>query len=102
MFSRLLQLPDDDASRHDLSSLRFVIHGAAPCSVDTKQRMLDWWGPILWEMFAGTEGQGPIVSPQEWLAKPGTVGQTRPGTVAHPRRRRQRGASAGSRHVSTW
>jgi long-chain acyl-CoA synthetase len=64
-----------------VSSLRFVIHGAAPCAVDTKQRMLDWWGPILWEMFAGTEGQGTIVSPQEWLARPGTVGRPAPGQL---------------------
>ena len=81
MFNRLLQLPDEVRARHDVSSLRFVIHGAAPCAVETKQRMLDWWGPILWEMFAGTEGMGTIVSPQEWLAKPGTVGRPAPGQV---------------------
>ena len=81
MFSRLLQLPATTRLRHDLSSLRFVIHGAAPCSIDTKQRMMDWWGPILWEMFAGTEGQGTIVSPQEWLARPGTVGRPAQGQL---------------------
>ena len=81
MFSRLLRLPEAVRQRHDLSSLRFIIHGAAPISVETKKAMLDWLGPILWEMFAGTEGPGTIVSPQEWLAKPGTVGKPAPGQV---------------------
>jgi long-chain acyl-CoA synthetase len=81
MFNRLLHLPDETRARYDTRSLRFVIHGAAPCSIETKRRMLDWWGPILWEMFAGTEGPGTIVSPQEWLAKPGTVGRSAPGQV---------------------
>jgi len=81
MFNRLLQLPEAQKQRAQLGSLRFVIHGAAPCSIDTKRRMLDWFGPILWEMFAGTEGSGTIVSPQEWMAKPGTVGHTAPGQV---------------------
>lgn len=81
MFNRLLQLPESIRDRYDVSSLRFVIHGAAPCSVETKQRMLDWFGPILWEIFAGTEGPGTIVSPREWLAKPGTVGKPGPDQV---------------------
>lgn len=81
MFSRLLQLPDVVRERHDVSSLRFVIHGAAPCAIETKRRMMDWWGPILWEMFAGTEGAGTIVSPEEWLARPGTVGRPAPGQL---------------------
>jgi long-chain acyl-CoA synthetase len=81
MFNRLLQLPQEQRDAHDIGSLRFVIHGAAPCSIETKKRMLDWFGPILWEMFAGTEGQGTIVSPQEWLARPGTVGRAQPGQV---------------------
>jgi long-chain acyl-CoA synthetase len=81
MFNRLLQLPEPVRTGHDLSSLRFVIHGAAPCSVETKRRMLDWFGPILWELFAGTEGMGTIVGPEEWLTKPGTVGRPAPGQV---------------------
>jgi len=79
MFVRLLQLPEDIRKRYDVSSLRFIIHGAAPISLETKKAMLDWFGPVLWEMFAGTEGPGTIVSPQEWLAKPGTVGKPAPG-----------------------
>lgn len=81
MFTRLLHLPDAVRARYDTRTLRFVIHGAAPCSVETKQQMLAWWGPILWEMFAGTEGPGTIVSPQEWIARPGTVGRSAPGQV---------------------
>lgn len=81
MFSRMLQLPESTRAQYDLSSLRFVIHGAAPCARETKQAMMDWFGPIIWEMFAGTEGPGTIVSPQEWLAKPGTVGKPAPGQV---------------------
>nr|WP_183410154.1 AMP-binding protein [Litorivivens lipolytica] len=81
MFSRLLQLPESTRSRYDLSSLRFVIHGAAPCPPSVKQQMMDWFGPIIWELFAGTEGPGTFVSPQEWLAKPGTVGKPGPDQV---------------------
>jgi len=81
MMNRLLQLDESIRQKADLSSLRFVIHGAAPCSVETKQGILDWFGPVLWEMFAGTEGPGTIVSPQEWLAKPGTVGKPAPDQV---------------------
>lgn len=81
MMNRLLQLDESIQRAANVSSLRFVIHGAAPCSIETKQAILDWFGPVLWEMFAGTEGPGTIVSPQEWLAKPGTVGRPAPGQV---------------------
>ncbi|MRI31464.1 acyl-CoA synthase [Endozoicomonas sp. OPT23] len=75
MFVRLLQLDDSVRNKYNLSTLRFVIHGAAPCSIDTKKAMMDWFGPIIWELFSSTEGNGTFVSPQEWLAKPGTVGK---------------------------
>jgi len=78
MFMRMLQLPENVRGQYDVSSLRFTIHGAAPCSIDIKKQMLDWFGPVIWEMFAGTEGPGTIVSPQEWLAKPSTVGKPGP------------------------
>jgi long-chain acyl-CoA synthetase len=81
MFMRMLQLPEDIRQKYAVSSLRFIIHGAAPCSIDIKKQMLDWFGPVIWEMFAGTEGPGTIVSPQEWLAKPGTVGKPGPGQM---------------------
>jgi long-chain acyl-CoA synthetase len=79
MFHRLLALPDDVKARYDLSSLRCMIHAAAPCPVETKQKMLAWWGPVIWEYYAATEGGGTIVSPQEWLEHPGTVGRNWPG-----------------------
>jgi len=81
MFTRMLQLPAETRAQYQLSSLRFVIHGAAPCAKSTKQQMMDWFGPIIWEMFAGTEGPGTFVSPQEWLAKPGTVGKPAPNQI---------------------
>lgn len=81
MFMRMLQLPSSTRELYDVSSIRFIIHGASPCSIETKQQMLDWFGPVIWEMFAGTEGPGTIISPQEWLAKPGTVGKPGPGQM---------------------
>lgn len=81
MFHRLLQLPLNVRERYDISSLKFVLHSAAPCPVETKHNMLAWWGPVIWEMMATTEGPGTLVSPQEWLAKPGTVGKPQPGQV---------------------
>jgi long-chain acyl-CoA synthetase len=73
-FHRLLALPDDVKERYDLSSLRTMIHAAAPCPVEIKQRMLDWWGPVIVEYYAATEGGGTLVTPEQWLKKPGTVG----------------------------
>jgi long-chain acyl-CoA synthetase len=78
MFHRLLSLPDDVKARHDISSLTFVIHGAAPCPVDVKQRLIEWLGPVVWEYYAATEGAGTLVGSEEWLAKPGTVGKVTP------------------------
>lgn len=78
MIMRLLELPAAVRAAIDVSSIKFVIHGAAPISRQTKQDMLDWFGPVLWEIFAGTEAPGTIVSPQDWLARPGTVGKPGP------------------------
>lgn len=75
MFHRLLALPDDVRARYDLSSLRMVAHGAAPTPVDLKRRMFDWWGPVIWETYGGTEIAATIAKPHHWLAKPGTVGR---------------------------
>jgi len=75
MFHRLLQLPDEVKAKYDLSSLRYLIHGAAPCPVHVKQAMIEWFGPIIWEYYAATEGGGGFfVGSEEWLTKPGTVG----------------------------
>src|SRR5690606_25982171 len=65
-----------------LSSLQVAVHAAAPCPVEVKQRMMDWWGPVLHEYYAGTEGNGFVyASPQDWLAHPGTVGRAIAGVV---------------------
>jgi long-chain acyl-CoA synthetase len=77
-FHRLLALPDDVRTRYDLSSLRHMIHAAAPCPVDTKHKMIEWWGPVIDEYYAASEGGGTIVNTEEWLKKPGTVGKAWP------------------------
>ena len=75
MFVRMLKLPDDVRSRYDLSSLQAAVHAAAPIAVDVKQRMIAWWGPVLHEYYAGTEGNGFVYcNSATWLAHPGTVG----------------------------
>lgn len=76
MFHRLLNLPEEVRSKYDLSSLRYVLHGAAPCPVHVKQAMMDWLGPVIHEYYAATEGGGGyFIGPEEWLKKPGTVGK---------------------------
>lgn len=75
MFHRLLSLPDDVRLRYDVSSLRYVLHGAAPCPVSVKQRLIAWIGPVVWEYYAATEGVGSFVDSATWLAHPGTVGR---------------------------
>jgi long-chain acyl-CoA synthetase len=82
MFVRMLQLPPQVRGRYDLTSLRVAIHAAAPCPVEVKQKMIDWWGPILLEYYAGTEGNGmTAIDSGTWLTKPGTVGRPILGTV---------------------
>ncbi len=75
MFHRLLRLPEEVRRCADISSMQYIAHGAAPCTVGTKKGMLEWFGPILWEYYAATEGGGASVSPEQWLEKPGTVGK---------------------------
>jgi long-chain acyl-CoA synthetase len=75
MFHRLLTLPDDARSRHDVASLRSVLHGAAPCPVEEKKALIDWLGPIVTEYYAATEGLGSFVDSNTWLTRPGTVGK---------------------------
>jgi long-chain acyl-CoA synthetase len=74
-FTRLLALPEDVRAKYDVSSLRSMIHGAAPCPNETKRAMLDWWGPVIIEYYAATEGGGATIFADEWLKKPGSVGQ---------------------------
>jgi len=79
MFSRLLRLPERVRQSCNVSSLKQVLHGSAPCPVHVKQAMIDWWGPVLWEYYCGTEGQATTVSSHEWLQNRGTVGKPYPG-----------------------
>ena len=82
MFVRLLKLPAEVRERHDLSSLVRVSHAAAPCPVEVKQQMIDWWGPIIWEFYAGSENVGStMIGPEDWLAHPGSVGLPQRCTV---------------------
>lgn len=82
MFNRLLKLNDEIRCAYDLSSLRFAIHAAAPCPVNIKERMLDWWGPVLYEYYSGTEANGSTaISPEEWLTHKGSVGKAIHGEI---------------------
>jgi long-chain acyl-CoA synthetase len=77
MFHRLLQLPEPVRGKYDLSSLRFVIHGAAPTPVHVKRSVIEWLGPVVFEYYAATEGGGNyFVTAEEWMRKPGTVGRS--------------------------
>jgi long-chain acyl-CoA synthetase len=76
MFVRMLKLPERQRYGRDLSSHRVAIHASAPCPVPVKRQMLEWWGPILYEFYAGTEGNGVCaIGPEEWLRHPGSVGR---------------------------
>ncbi len=82
MFVRLLKLPPSQREGYDLSTLRLVTHAAAPCPVAIKEQMMEWFGPIIWEYYAGSENVGStLISPQEWLTHPGSVGRPRFTTV---------------------
>jgi long-chain acyl-CoA synthetase len=76
MFVRLLRLPEEVRRRYDLSSLRHVVHAGAPCPVEVKRAMIEWWGPILWEYYGSTEASAVTACDSaDWLARPGTVGR---------------------------
>jgi len=82
MFIRMLKLPEDTRARYDVSSLSCAVHAAAPCPVPVKERMIDWWGPILHEYYAGTEGNCFVyTNSEDWLAHKGTVGRPVLGEV---------------------
>jgi acyl-CoA synthetase (AMP-forming)/AMP-acid ligase II len=82
MFVRMLKLPKEVRRRYDVSSLKGAIHAAAPCPVDVKARMIDWWGPILIEYYAGSEGNGVTVcNSQQWLTHRGSVGRAVVGKI---------------------
>jgi long-chain acyl-CoA synthetase len=79
-FHRLLAAPAEVRARYDVSSLEHMVHAAAPCPIDIKRRMLEWWGPVVYEYYAASEGGGTLVTPEEWLRHPGTVGRAWPSS----------------------
>ncbi len=82
MFVRMLKMPDEVRAKYDVSSMKTAIHAAAPCPADVKRRMIEWWGPVLHEYYAGTEGNGfCYVNSADWLTHPGTVGRALVGEV---------------------
>ncbi len=94
MFTRMLKLPESVRDSYDISSLKRVMHAAAPCPVEIKKQMIDWWGPIVDEYYASSEAIGStLITAEEWLAHPGSVGKSMMGPIAHPRRGRQRAAA---------
>ena len=78
MFVRLLKLPPHVRERYDVTSLRHVLHGAAPCPPNVKAEIIEWLGPVVHEYYAATEGVGTVVDSPTWLQKPGTVGKVIP------------------------
>jgi acyl-CoA synthetase (AMP-forming)/AMP-acid ligase II len=82
MFVRMLKLPAEVRAGYDVSSLECVLHAAAPCPVEVKRQMMEWFGPIIHEYYGGTEGfAGTTIGPEEWIAHPGSVGK--PLTAVH-------------------
>jgi long-chain acyl-CoA synthetase len=82
MFTRMLKLPESVRNSYDLSSLKRVMHAAAPCPVEIKQQMMDWWGPIIDEYYASSEAIGStLITAEEWLQHPGSVGKPMLGAV---------------------
>jgi long-chain acyl-CoA synthetase len=79
-FHRLLALPEEVRTKYDVSSLRCMVHAAAPCPPDIKRQMIEWWGDAVMEYYAATEGGGTIITADEWLKKPGSVGVAWPGS----------------------
>ncbi|MCS6987865.1 MAG: acyl-CoA synthetase [Sphingomonadaceae bacterium] len=82
MFVRMLKLPEDVRRRYDLSSIRAIIHAAAPCPIEVKERMIEWLGPRIYEYYSATEGAGfTAIGPEEWLRKKGSVGKALLGEI---------------------
>ena len=82
MFVRMLRLPEAVKAKYDLSSLKIAIHAAAPCPVEVKRSMIEWWGPVIREYYASTESFGSThISSEEWLEKPGSVGRAANGVL---------------------
>ncbi|MDB5703541.1 MAG: acyl-CoA synthetase [Sphingomonas bacterium] len=81
-FVRMLKLDEAPRARHDLSTLKVAIHAAAPCPIPVKEQMIAWWGPVLFEYYAGSEGNGlTTINSEQWLAHKGSVGKAAYGTL---------------------
>ncbi|WOJ93862.1 acyl-CoA synthetase [Congregibacter variabilis] len=82
MFVRMLKLPEEVRSKYDVSSMQFAIHAAAPCPIETKERMIDWWGPVIVEYYAASEAAGAtLIDSPQWLSHKGSVGRAIMGKV---------------------
>ncbi|MFN7173198.1 MAG: acyl-CoA synthetase [Thermaurantiacus tibetensis] len=82
MFVRMLKLPEEVRTRYDLSSLKAIVHAAAPCPIEVKEKMIDWLGPRIFEYYSATEGAGfTAIGPEEWLRKKGSVGKALLGEI---------------------
>jgi acyl-CoA synthetase (AMP-forming)/AMP-acid ligase II len=82
MFTRMLKLPEEVRDRYDVSSMQVAMHSAAPCPIDVKRSMIQWWGPVICEIYGGTENVGStLISSEEWLKKPGSVGRVMQGRL---------------------
>lgn len=76
MFIRMLKLPDEVRLQYDVSSMKLALHAAAPCPIEIKEKMIDWWGPVIFEYYGASEGNGlTAITPQEWLSHKGSVGK---------------------------
>src|SRR5262249_51044458 len=100
-FKRLLSLPEQTRRGYDISSMRWILHAAAPCPAGIKRAMLEWWGPRVYEYYAATEGGGTLATPEDWLAKPGPGGK--PWPISRGMSARDQGepgppGGAGARH----
>ncbi|KAA1194260.1 acyl-CoA synthetase [Pseudohalioglobus sediminis] len=82
MFIRMLKLPQEVRERYDVSSMQFAIHAAAPCPIEVKEKMIDWWGPVIVEYYAASEGIGAtIIDSDDWLQHKGSVGRALAGEI---------------------
>ncbi|MCB1616917.1 MAG: acyl-CoA synthetase [Pseudomonadales bacterium] len=76
MFVRLMKLPEEIRNKYDVSSMKMAIHGAAPCPVEVKEQIINWWGPVLWEFYSGSERNGIfMIGSDDWLKHKGSVGR---------------------------
>jgi acyl-CoA synthetase (AMP-forming)/AMP-acid ligase II len=82
MFVKMLKLPEETRTKYDISSLQVAIHAAAPCPIEIKEKMIDWWGSVIFEYYAGSEGNGfCAINSDEWLAHKGSVGKAMVGVL---------------------